>query len=186
MTRYGHIQEDGSLKFVRNFSAPINTVWSWIVEGDKRGKWLSGGDTATHVGQKMMFEFNHHDLTPHDDPFPEKYKEIEDGVSYEVEVKEFDEPHRILWFWPDPDGWDTMVDIKLTEADGQVTLTLVQSGPINQEHLKGSSAGWHAHLDIMVDKVGGQEPSTPFWPRHEELFNEYADRLAEHLATLPE
>ncbi|MEO1137558.1 MAG: ATPase, partial [Pseudomonadota bacterium] len=72
MNNYGEVFEDGSVRFVRLLPGPTERVWSWIVEGEKRGQWLCGGGDIRKAGETIKFEFHHEDLTPHDEAIPEK------------------------------------------------------------------------------------------------------------------
>ena len=181
MNKYGEILEDGSMKFVRMLPAPIEKVWAWITVGEKRGSWLGGGGDIAHAGQTVTFEFQHQNLTPHDETYPEKYKSIEGGIAYDVYIKTCDAPRHLVMVWRD--GNDSEIDIRLSEEAGKVRLELIQRGDASADQFLGALGGWHAHLDIMADKLSGDTPQ-PFWKTHEALVDEYADRCADHLATL--
>ena len=178
---YGEILEDGSMKFVRLLPGGIERAWAWLTEGEKRKEWLGGGGDITHAGQTVKFEFQHRNLTPHDETYPEKYKAMESGVSYDVDVKVCDAPRHLVMIWRD--GQDSEIDIRLSEEGGKVRLELIQRGGVSAEHFLGALGGWHAHLDIMVDKLSG-EPPKPFWATHEALVEDYRERAKDHLATL--
>ena len=180
MNNYGEILESGGLRFERLLPGPIERVWSWIADGDKREHWLSGGGTATHAGQKIDFTFQHQNLTPHDETYPEKYKEIEDGIEYQVEVIACEAPVYMAWYWPAEDGMNVKIEITLKPEGDQVRLILVQHGDVSADHLIGSSAGWHVHLGIMIDKLSGETPK-PFWREHEAKCAEYEARFKEVL-----
>ena len=182
MNKYGEVREDGTLKFVRMLPGPIERAWSWLAVGEKRAQWLCGGGDARRAGETIRFEFHHENLTPHDETIPDKYKEMAQGVSYDVEITACEPPNRLVVWWTSPEG-DNEIEFRLSEADGKVKLELFQRGEIPAEHVLGSCAGWHTHLDIMADKLSGATPK-PFWPTHEALFREYADRLKDFLATL--
>lgn len=181
MNKYGEVLEDGSMKFMREFSAPIDNVWSWLADGDKRGRWLGGGGDIIHAGQTVKFEFQHQNLTPHDEAYPEKYKAMENGIAYDVDIKTCDAPHHLVMVWRD--GNDSEIDIRLSEEGGKTKLVLIQRGDATRDHFTGALAGWHAHLDIMADKLAGEAPK-PFWSTHEALTGEYEVLFKDHLATL--
>ena len=183
MNEYGEILEDGALYFVRELPGGIERAWSWIAEGEKRAQWLCGGGDARRAGETIKLEFHHKDLTPHDETIPEKYKELENGVSYDVEVTACEPPHRLVWWWPSPEG-NNEIEIRLSEANCKVKLELFQRGEIPAEHLLGSCAGWHTHLGIMADKLNGKTPQ-PMWATHEAFSEEYKVRLKDVLAKLP-
>ena len=182
MNKYGEILENGDLKFERLLPGPIERVWSWIADGDKRAKWLCGGGDA-HSEGSISFDFKHQNLTPHDDPFPDKYKEMETGISFEIVVTKVDPPHHMVWYWPTDFGANSEIEITLKEEGDQVRLILIQRGYDTVEDLTGSSGGWHTHLDIMVDKLNRKRPEA-FWDKHERLAQEYAIRFADVIKTL--
>ncbi|MEM9015159.1 MAG: SRPBCC family protein [Pseudomonadota bacterium] len=184
MNKYGEILEDGALYFVRELPGDIDRAWAWIVEADKRARWLCGGGDVRRAGETIKFAFRHKDLTPHEDVIPEKYKDMEDGVTFDVEVTAFEPPRRLVIWWPSPEG-DNEIEFRLSETGGLVKLELFQRGDIPAEHLLGSCAGWHTHLDIMAAKRDGETPP-PMWATHEALFEEYRVRLKDVLARLPE
>lgn len=183
MDNYGEVLEDGTLKFVRMLPGPVERVWSWLVEGEKRAQWLSGGGDAEYAGQTIKFEFFHQDLTPHDETPPEKYREMEAGVSYDVKVLVFEPPHRLTIYWPGNEGRANDIEFRLSEDGDKVRLELFQRGEVTAEELNSSASGWHVHLDLMADKLGGETPA-PFWESHEAFFEEYKVRLKDALAKL--
>ncbi len=180
---YGEILEDGSMKFVRMLPGGIERAWAWLAEGERRKEWLGGGGDITHAGQTVKFEFQHQNLTPHNETYPDKYKEMENGVAYDVEIKKCDAPHHLVMVWPGEGGNVAEIEITLREEGGAVRLELIQRGDASAEHFLGALGGWHAHLDIMVDKLSGETPK-PFWATHEALVEEYRERVKAHLATM--
>jgi hypothetical protein len=46
----------------------------------------------------------------------------------------------------------------------------------NDDEVLSVSGGWHAHLDILDDVLGGQTPR-PYWKTHTALEAEYVSRL---------
>jgi hypothetical protein len=38
-------------------------------------------------------------------------------------------------------------------------------------------AGWHAHLDVLVERVSGEQPTTFFWDRWVALRADYEKRI---------
>ena len=183
MNKYGEILEDGSMRFVRVLPGPIERVWSWLTIGDKRAQWLCGGGDIAAPGQTIKFDFRHDDLTPHDETIPAQYAEMDSGVSFDVVVTVCEPPRRAVIEWPGARGVPSIVEFQLAEQAGKVTLTITQRGDINAEEFVGALAGWHTHLDIMVDKLSGEAPR-PFWARHQALTAEYETRAKDHLATL--
>ena len=44
MNNYGELLDESTVRFERMLPGPIERVWSFIVDSDKRKKWLCGGD----------------------------------------------------------------------------------------------------------------------------------------------
>jgi len=183
MNKYGEMLEDGTLKFVRVLPGPIDRIWAWITDGEKRAEWLAGGGDITHAGQTVRFDFQHDRLTPHDETYPDKYKEMAAGVSYDVEVRVCEAPYRLVLFWPSEKWRASDIEFRLSEEGKDVKLQLFQRGDVKAEELIGSSAGWHVHLGIMAAKLSGEAPA-PFWSAHEAFCREYAERFKDELAKL--
>ena len=55
-------------------------------------------------------------------------------------------------------------------------LTLVHRRLPDRPTLLNVSAGWHAHLDLLVARATGREPG-PFWDAWTRLKADYAERL---------
>ncbi len=183
MNKYGEVLEDGSMRFVRLLPGSVEAAWRWLTDGSKRAEWLCGGGDITSVGQTVRFDFRHENLTPHNEATPDRYKDMENGVSYDVEIKRCDPPHHLVMVWPGDGGAIAEIDIRLTEDAGKVRLELIQRGDASVDAFVGAIAGWHAHLDIMADKMEKAMPK-PFWAAHETLVGEYKERCKAHLATL--
>ena len=182
MNEYGELLEDGTLRFVRILPGPIDRAWSYLADPEKRAKWFCGGEAPGAPGTKFEFHFQHQNLTPHDDPFPEEYKEMEKGVSYQVEVLDNDPPNLLRLLWPnDGGGDDSEVTFRLSEEGGSVKLELLQKRIPNRDHLIGASAGWHVHFGILEANLKGNDP-WPFWSTHEKFVDEYKKLLSEAAA----
>lgn len=150
---------------------------AYLTESEKRSQWLAAGDMELRVGGKVEHIFNHDNLTPHEDPVPEKYKGQEEGSRMEGTVTEIDPPRLLSYTWGEDAGFDSEVTFELTPKDDKVLLTLTHRRlGDNREMLKGIAAGWHTHLGILEDKLNSREPK-PFWSVHMGLEKEYESRL---------
>ncbi len=50
MNDYGELIAPDTVRFKRLLPGTIDRVWSYLVDSEKRGKWLAGGDTEERVG----------------------------------------------------------------------------------------------------------------------------------------
>ena len=92
MNEHGIVIEKGTIRFERVLPGPIERVWSYLTDSDKRAKWLAAGDMDLRVGGRVELTFHHADLSPHREPTPERFKSFENGVSLVCRVTQCDPP----------------------------------------------------------------------------------------------
>ncbi len=178
MSEYGEVTDQSTVRFERVLPGPIDRVWSYLVEGEKRAKWLCGGDTEHKVGGRIHMHFANKKLSDQpDDPPPEKHKDEPEEVSFEGEITEFDPPHVFAHTW-EYAGEYSAVRYELREQDDNVLLTLTHTRLSSPEEVLGVCGGWHAHLDILGDVLEGRSVR-PFWRTYTAYDLEYEQRLAQ-------
>lgn len=97
MNKYGEFREPGTIRFERLLPGPIEHVWTYLTESDKKAEWLAAGDIEPRVGEKVELKFKHADLTEKDEPIPEKYKHMEDGTCFTGKVTHYDPPRLLSY-----------------------------------------------------------------------------------------
>src|SRR5258705_2034684 len=65
--------EPGTVKLERLLPGPIERVWAYVTESDKRAKWLAAGEFDLRVGGRIRLEFDNARL-PNDKAAAEKHK----------------------------------------------------------------------------------------------------------------
>lgn len=175
MSDYGKLLGPGKLEFRRQFDAPVETVWQFLVDPEKRKLWFCGGSTDDHAGGKIVFKFDHRRLS--ESGPPEKYAD-ENVVTHHGEILEFDPPSRLAFTWFESAGAESSkVEITLTETgEGKTELHLVHTGVEGRDMLIGVFAGWHGHFDLMAEVLTGPR-KTDFWVRDQELETVYEERI---------
>lgn len=177
MNKYGTFTEPGTIYFERLLPGPIEKVWAYLTESEKRGKWLAAGEMELKIGGKVELNFNNKNLSPHDDPIPEKYKHHEEGSTMYGTITKLDPPHFISYTWGEESGSDSEVTFELEAKGDQVLLKLThQHLGDNRDILAGVGAGWHTHLGILTDKLNNKKPKG-FWSVHTSMEKEYEKRL---------
>lgn len=173
--RYGVIVAPGTIRFERMLPGPIERVWSYITEPDKTALWIASGTIDLRVGGSCEWHCDYgldqasgdkaHDKAP---------------VVY-GEILELDPPRLFRAMWDasecsntSQDGAITEITYELTPRGGEVLLVLTHRRLPNIEDIRSALAGWHLHLDILVDVLNGRTPS-PFWETHEYLESVYQD-----------
>lgn len=173
MSQHGELINENTVRFERLLSGPIERVWSYLVDADKRAQWLCGGETVLEEGGHVDMQFENAKLSGAKDiERPEKYKDMPECVSFTGTVTRCDPPRVLAHTW-DFSGESSEVCYELFAEDDKVRLVLTHSRLRNIEEKLSICGGWHAHLNILVDVLGGTEPE-PFWQQHTRFEAEYA------------
>jgi uncharacterized protein YndB with AHSA1/START domain len=179
MNKYGIITEPGTIRFERLLPGPAGRVWAYLTESEKKGKWLAAGEIEPRSGGKVELRFRHRDLSAAVEPVPEKYKYMENGISFTGRVTKWDPPHLLSYTWGEPDGSESEVTFELTPKGDKVLLILTHRRlGVDPAILISVSSGWHTHLGILADRLEGNEPRG-FWQVHNELEKEYGQIIGE-------
>jgi uncharacterized protein YndB with AHSA1/START domain len=161
----------GVLRVERLLPGPIERVWAYLTESELRGKWLARGETELRAGGKVEFHFLHSSLTPHKEPTPERFKEMENGVSFEGRVTKCEPPRLLSYTWGDSGE----VTFELSPVGDKVLLVITDRRTDPTENA-GAAAGWGAHLGILEDNLAGVAVR-PFWSNWLRLNEHYEQRF---------
>jgi len=179
MNKYGEKLNKTAIRFVRNLPGPIERVWAYIAEAEKRALWLAGGETSAEIGGDAIFEFDHSKITPHDEDVPDKYKTPDGSLEFDVrfvsKVLAHDPPHHLKVTWCESNEPDSILSFTLTEKGDRVELVLLHEKVPSKDYMLGILGGWHAHLDILENRINDKKPG-PFWANHETLETEYKQK----------
>jgi uncharacterized protein YndB with AHSA1/START domain len=174
METQGTILAPGVIRFERRLRCPLQEVWAWITESDKRGQWLATGEMELVEGGRVSLHFRHNDLSSLPGTPPDKYKELTNGHSFTGTILRINPPHLLTFTW---EG-GSEVTFELTESGDHVLLILTHRLlPGDIESQASVLAGWHTHLDIFMAALLRQTPPN-FWVRHAQLEKEYAAALS--------
>ncbi len=165
---FGKLIEPTTLVIQRLLPGPIERVWSFLTESDLRRRWLASGDMVLKVGAPFTLTWRNDELTDPPGARPEGFGKEH---SMESRITACDPPRTLTFTWGEGD-----VSIALEDRGGKALLTLTHRRIAERSARVMIGAGWHAHLDILVARVSGKEPATPFWDGWLQLRQEY-DRL---------
>lgn len=165
----GRFTGPGEVRLVRVLPGPIERIWDYLTDPEKRSRWFAGGPMEPRQGGTYTLQFQHQKLAPGEVP-PEEMKEVhEKGMAIHGTVLRW-EPPRVLSYTFDE---DSVVTFELTPQDDGVQLVLThRSRGVDLPHLQGYAAGWHTHLAQLIAELEGA-PRPPFWPMHTRLKAEY-------------
>ena len=167
------VVEPGTVRLERLLPGPIERVWAYVTESDKRAKWLAGGEFDLRVGGKIRLEFDNNSLSSDKKP-PERFKDNAKHAFGGVITRL--EPPRLLahtWAW---DGNDTEVIYELTPKGKDTLLVITHRRVEGKDTVADVMGGWDVHTGILADILSGTEPR-PFWKTHARLAQEYAATL---------
>ena len=175
MNDYGELLDESSVRFERTLPGPIERVWEYLTDGDKRARWLCGGNTEPRVGGNMELKFHNATITTADDQPPEKYKDMNGPVEFSGTVTAWEPPTLLAHTWK-YEGHESEVRYELEAIGDEVRLTLTHRRMANAEELAGACGGWHVHLAILAAILGGTEPPR-FWATHIEIEERYREQI---------
>lgn len=177
MSKQNHGEKIGAdaVRFERLFPGPIERVWAYLAESDKRAQWLAAGDIPPRVGAEVELRFHHASLSPTKVPTPESFKAMENGISSHHKVTRYEPPHALGITWGDQAA-PSQVLFELSAEGGHVRLTVTHTRLPDRTKMVMSSGGWHTHLDILAERIAGNTPAA-FWTEFSRLQKEYAERF---------
>lgn len=167
---YGTLTEPATLTIKRILPGPIERVWSYLTDSNLRRQWLASGEMEMTEGSSFELVWRNSELT---NPPSERPEGIGEEHRMQSRMTACEPPHKLAFTW----GENGSVLIELKPQGNNVLLTLIH------ERLGGRSmkvmvgAGWHAHLDILVARISGTEPTEPFWDGWAKLKKIYEVRV---------
>ena len=175
MNRHGTIIAPNTIRFERMLPGPIERVWAYLTESDKRSKWLASGEMNLRVGGDMELNWLHSNLDAAPSEVPERYK---NGHHMKAKITRCEPPNILGYTWGAREDALSEVVFELTEKGNEVMLVLTHYRLPNQNDLLGVSGGWHTHLDVLVEHLNGRT-APGFWSTHADRHAEYKARMTE-------
>lgn len=175
MDKYGTLIAPNTVRFERTLPGPIERVWSYLTDSEKRGKWLASGPMELRVGGAAHLTWLHREYAAGED-LPEQYKQLEKGHSMDAEITRCEPPRVLAFTWGKRVDALSEVVIELSEQGNNVLLTLTHARLPNHKDLLGISGGWHTHLDVLEELLNDRTHAG-FWSKISRLNGEYKERL---------
>lgn len=167
---YGVLSEPLTLQIQRRLPGPVERVWAYMTESELRGRWLARGDMELKQGGRVELIWRNDELSATPSPRPDGFAE---EMRMETTIHRVDPPRLLSFGWAD--GSD--VTFELEPQGSEVLLTVTHRRLPDRATLLKVAAGWHAHLDILVEDAHDRPPQ-PFWPAWQRLHGEYDARLS--------
>lgn len=173
---YGTIVAAGTLRLERELPGPIERVWAYLTEPEKRRTWLAGGEMELRVGGRVELNFVFADLTQPGEVIPERYREMGDCHQKLGQVTQCEPPARLAFSWNHDDAAASEVKFELTPVGDKVRMVLTHERLPDRDTLLSVSGGWHTHVDRLIERLEGVPPQ-PFWAAHLAKREEYDRRI---------
>ncbi len=163
----GTSPEQATVRLERMLPGPIERVWAYLVEPDKRATWFAGGVFDLRVGGKADLHFDHSLLSSEPTPAEMKKKRFD----FTETITRF-EPPRVLSYTFGHGGPESEVTFELEKRGKGVLLILTHRRIVDRGTKIGLASGWDAHVAILEDRLNGVAPR-PFWTTHAQLKKQY-------------
>ncbi|MGJ7525004.1 SRPBCC family protein [Variovorax sp. GB1P17] len=165
----GQLIEPGTLRMERTLAAPIERVWAYLTDPDKRATWLAGGTMTQEIGGVFELRFEHTRLT--DEEAPERFAGYRKPHLQKSRLLRSEPPTLLTISW-DEDPAPSEVTFELTPEGNGTRLVLTHRRLADRKETLSVAGGWHAHLDVLIDVLQGDRPQG-FWTNLEAVEKAY-------------
>ncbi len=160
-----------TVRLERLLPGPIERVWAYLIDAEKRKTWFAGGVFDLRVGGKADLHFDHTNITSEKTPDEMKHKMRD----FPGTITRLDPP-RLLAYTFAPAGPESEVTFELEARGKDVLLTITHVRLADRKTMISVAGGWDTHVGILIDRLNGVEPR-PFWTTHARLKHEYEAKL---------
>lgn len=161
--QFGKRIDDHTVRFERLLPGPVEKIWAYLTDSDKRGEWFASGDIPSHVGEQFELRFKHSELSPNKAPPPERFNEMDaKGFQSKERLLALEPMRRLVHTFGEESPPASEVEFLLTPEGNKVRLTLTHRKIPDRGYAVNISGGWHSHLAILQDKAEDKVPP-PFW-----------------------
>jgi uncharacterized protein YndB with AHSA1/START domain len=162
-----------TLRMERTLPAPIERVWAYLTDPDKRAAWLAGGTMAQQPGELFDLRFDHTQLTG--EVAPERFAECRKPIVQKSKLVRMEAPTLLTISW-DEGPAPSEVTFELTPQGDATQLVLTHRRLASRKDMLSVAGGWHAHVDVLIDVLAGREPQG-FWTNLAEVEKGYEAQL---------
>jgi uncharacterized protein YndB with AHSA1/START domain len=169
--QYARRTAQGEVAFARLLPGPIERVWTYFSDSEKRGRWLASGPMEERPGGKIEFHFRQGDLSAEKTP-PPAFAHLANGIQWTGIVTRHQPPDALGFTWEAGENRSEVV-VRLTPEDRMVRLVLKHRRLASLAAERNAAGGWHLHLDLLLAVLEGTDPP-PYWTELKRLKSEYA------------
>ncbi|MBS7541750.1 SRPBCC family protein [Ancylobacter oerskovii] len=172
---YGTRLAPDTLRFERLLPGPVERVWAYLTEPEKRRRWMADGPMELTPGGQVNLVFRNGELNG-GQPTPERFAKYE-GEHHNDGIVLACEPNRLLRFsWDGCSAGASEVTFELTPRGEKVLLTVTHQRLASRDAMLSVAGGWHSHLALLVEELEGHERPA-IWSLMSRYVDEYDARL---------
>lgn len=171
--QFGREIGPGTVRIERILPGPVERVWSYLTDSEKRGQWLASGQMDLRVGGAADLTFRHSQLS--DEPAPEPYAQYE-GYTSHGHITEIDPPRLLSFVWPS-EGDESEVTFELSKEGNDTLMVITHKRLPSRKEMANVAGGWHAHLAVLIDRLSGRKPQG-FWTNVLKCEKQYQEMFA--------
>ncbi|WIJ23411.1 SRPBCC domain-containing protein [Devosia sp. RR2S18] len=166
----------------RVLEAPLERVWSFIVDPALRSRWFMSGASDLRLDGQLGLTMKHHELSDRAVPTPAEYQADIDA-SWTETITLFEPPHAIGFTCEGGRGGEVIIRL-YAESERRTRLILVHSGLRSDADAINFGGGWHAHLAALALRLVGSSVED-FWGLLREGEEAMQDELGKQGALRP-
>lgn len=176
MDNFGERIDAHTVRFERLLPGPVEKIWAYLTDGQKRAEWFAGGALPSKVGETFQLKFKHSDLSPNKAPPPDRFKEMDaNGFVSTERLLALEPMRRLAYTFGEENPPPSEVEFALAPEGDKVRLTLTHRKIPDRAYAVNVSGGWHSHLSILQYKAEGKVPPA-FWDVWRETEHTYEKR----------
>ena len=99
MDDYGVLTAPDTLRIERELPGPIERIWDYLTDSEKRGTWLASGPMDLRVGGEVEHVFRNSELTRDDDAPPKKYEKYAGESTLHGRITACEPPRLLSYMW---------------------------------------------------------------------------------------
>lgn len=152
----GSVSPSGTFRFERLLPGPVERVWEYITDPNKRKLWFADGPMQLRANGDVSLQFNFKDLTA--EPTPPGYDDSCEVVGIVTECRP---PEKLSFTWGIAHD-SSSVTFELAKMGDDVLLVITHIKIADPDTRSSIASGWHAHVELLREALGGAKAS-PFW-----------------------
>lgn len=145
----GQISTDGdtsAVRLERELEAIPEEVWKALTEPDRLREWLAEVKLDPREGGSIAIDFS-----------AQGEPNITKGT-----IRIYDPPRTLEYDWTETGQNRSVVRFELEPTDSGTKLALTHR-LVTDEEAPGFAAGWHAHLDALIEHLRGEDVVSREW-----------------------